>query len=171
MLYIMEQALRFALTVALVGIAAHFLGEALPRRWFDASRFPYRAFAFERNGRFYEALGIRRWKGLLPDKSRFAPGAYKKSIRAGQQTSAHMERLLQETCVAEMVHLILMLLSPIIYWINPTGLGAAIAIVYALSHVPFIIIQRYNRPTLVTLSKRLKEREERIKHAHTDPVR
>ena len=45
------------------------------------------------------------------------------------------------------------------------------AIAYALSHIPFIIIQRYNRPTLVTLSQRLKEREERIKHAHTDPVR
>ena len=95
----------------------------------------------------------------------------RKSITPAQFTPEHVERLVAETCVAEMVHLILMLLSPVIYWINPTGLGAVIAIAYALSHVPFIIIQRYNRPTLVTLSKRLKEREERIKHAHPDPVR
>ena len=148
----MEQALRFALTVALVGIAAHFLGEALPRRWFDASRFPYRAFAFERNGRFYEALGIRRWKGLLPDKSRFAPGAYKKSIRAGQQTSAHMERLLQETCVAEFIHFLLILLGFYALRLWP-GMGGAVftAVYILLGNLPFLIIQRYNRPRLQRL--------------------
>ena len=155
MLYIMEQALRFALTVALVGIAAHFLGEALPRRWFDASRFPYRAFAFERNGRFYEALGIRRWKGLLPDKSRFAPGAYKKSIRAGQQTSAHMERLLQETCVAELIHWLLLLLCPVLLLTMEGAAAGVMTVLYGLSNIPFIMIQRYNRPRLAAFHARI----------------
>ena len=155
MLYIMEQALRFALTVALVGIAAHFLGEALPRRWFDASRFPYRAFAFERNGRFYEALGIRRWKGLLPDKSRFAPGAYKKSIRAGQQTSAHMERLLQETCVAELIHWLLLLLCPVLLLTMEGAAAVVMTVLYGLSNIPFIMIQRYNRPRLAEFHARI----------------
>ena len=36
--------------MALIGILAHVIGEALPRRWFHWERFPYRAFAFE-NGR------------------------------------------------------------------------------------------------------------------------
>ena len=62
-----------------------------------------------------------------------------------------------------MVHLVLMLLSFIIYWICPDLRGAIAAVVYGLSHVPFIIIQRYNRPTLALLASRLKEREERKK--------
>ena len=30
--------------MALIGILAHVIGEALPRRWFHWERFPYRAF-------------------------------------------------------------------------------------------------------------------------------
>ena len=52
------------------GILSHVLGEALPRRWFHWDRFPYRAFSWEEEGRFYERLGIRKWKDLLPDKSK-----------------------------------------------------------------------------------------------------
>ena len=56
---VITETLRFVIPVAVIGILAHVIGEALPRRWFDASRFPYRAYAFERNGRFYEALADR----------------------------------------------------------------------------------------------------------------
>ena len=159
------------LYIPVIGLLSQFIGVKLPRRWFHPEKFPYAARKWEKQGKIYNKTYVYKWKDLLPDMSKISRRMVKKSISPAQFTPEHVARLVQETCVAEMVHLILMLLSPIIYWINPTGLGAAIAIVYALSHVPFIIIQRYNRPTLVTLSKRLKEREERIKHAHTDTVR
>ena len=41
--------------IALIGILAHILGEALPRKWFHWDRFPYRTFSWEREGRVYEA--------------------------------------------------------------------------------------------------------------------
>ena len=50
-------------------------------------------------------------------------------------------------------------------------IGAVIAVIYALSNIPFIIIQRFNRPTLLLLSKRLKQREERLKNANSAAVR
>ena len=159
------------LHIPVIGLLSQCIGVKLPRRWFHPEKFPYVARKWEKQGKIYNKTYVYKWKDLLPDMSKISRRMVKKSISPAQFTPEHVARLVQETCVAEMVHLILMLLSPIIYWINPTGLGAAIAIVYALSHVPFIIIQRYNRPTLVTLSKRLKDREERIKHAHTDPVR
>lgn len=34
--------------VIFLGIVSHFYGQALPRRWFDPEKFPYRAFAFEK---------------------------------------------------------------------------------------------------------------------------
>ena len=159
------------LYIPIAGLLSQFIGVKLPRSWFHPEKFPYAAWKWEKQGKIYNKTYVYKWKDALPDMSKISRRMVRKIITPMQYSSAHVERLAAETCVAEMVHLILMLMSPIIYWINPTGLGAAIAIVYALSHVPFIIIQRYNRPTLVTLAKRLKEREERIKHAHPYPVR
>ena len=157
---VITETLRFVIPVAVIGILAHVIGEALPRRWFDASRFPYRAYAFERNGRFYEALGIRKWKNVLPDKSRIAPGTYRKAIRgsAQQHSAAHMERLLQVTCVAECVHWALLVISPILLFTMESPAAYVMTPLYGLSNLPYIMIQRYNRPRLAVLSARMQRK-------------
>ena len=157
---VITETLRFVIPVGVIGILAHVIGEALPRRWFDASRFPYRAYAFERNGRFYEALGIRKWKNVLPDKSRIAPGTYRKAIRgsAQQHSAAHMERLLQETCVAECVHWALLVISPILLFTMESPAAYVMTPLYGLSNLPYIMIQRDNRPRLAVLSARMQRK-------------
>ena len=57
---------------------AHPLGQALPRRWFDGGRFPYRCYKWEKQGKLYTRIGIERWKKLVPDMSRFLPDMVKK---------------------------------------------------------------------------------------------
>ena len=155
--------------IALAGIAAHFIGEALPRKPLDPRRFPFAPWPWEKSGKLYRALKVQSWKNRLPDMSRVAPDMVKKQVSL-TGSSDEAARVAVETCVAEAVHWVLMLLSFIIYLLCPQPLGAALAVLYGLSHVPFIIIQRYNRPTLVVLAERLKQREERIKHAHTDTL-
>ena len=53
------ELLKCILYVAAIGILANVIGKALPRRWFHPDRFPYRSFAWERDGRIYEKIGIR----------------------------------------------------------------------------------------------------------------
>ena len=155
--------------IAAAGIASHFIGEALPRERFDPLRAPFAPWRWEKNGRVYRALRVYAWKDKLPDMSRIAPDMVKKKVSlTGSWQEAR--RVSVETCVAEAVHWALMLLSFVIFLLYPEPLGAAIAVLYALSHLPFIVIQRYNRPTLVTLAERLKQREERIKHACSDTL-
>lgn len=36
--------------IAALGILAHIVGQALPRRWFDPDRFPYRCAPWSRTG-------------------------------------------------------------------------------------------------------------------------
>lgn len=139
--------------VALIGILAHVLGEALPRRWFHWDRFPYRAFSWEREGRIYEAIGIRRWKDHLPDKSKHTKKTFTKQMK-GHDSIDGLVRFLQETCVAECVHWCLLLVSFPLYSYVPTVFGAAVTALYALSNLPFILIQRYNRPRLLRLLNR-----------------
>ena len=155
--------------IAAVGVLAHFIGEALPRRWFHPERAPYAPRAFERDGRLYRALRVQDWKDKLPDMSKISSRMVGKRVSL-TGSAEEARRVAVETCVAEVVHLALIPLAIPVYLICPTGLGLAVAIVYGLSNLPFIIIQRYNRPTLVTLVERLNQREERIKHAHTDTI-
>ena len=64
------------------------------------------------------------------------------------------------------------LLSPLIllFWIGPwIGLGVAVVVVYVFCNLPFIMIQRYNRPPLVALEARLRRREARRAEKRPEP--
>lgn len=155
--------------IAAVGVASNLIGAALPRRWFDPRRFPFKPWRWERDGRVYRALRVHAWKTRLPDMSRIAPYMVRKAVSM-TASPEDVERVARETCVAEVVHVALMLFSFVVYLLYPRPLGALLAALYGLSNIPFIIIQRYNRPTLVTLAGRLRERKERIERARTDTL-
>ena len=98
--------LAFVVTAGIIGILAHILGEKLPRAKFDPEKFPYAPYAWEKDGKVYEKLGIAKWKDKMPDKSKFA-FAQNKTVRksvGGDVSGAHFELLARETCVAEAVH-------------------------------------------------------------------
>ncbi len=161
--------LQSVLYVALLGVLSHIIGEALPRRWFHWEQFPFAAYRWEKNGSIYEKIHIQDWKDHMPDMSRIMKNMVPK--RLGMcPTSDDVYLLIQETCVAETVHFFLCLLSPVIYffWKNKVGIGLSCLVVCC--NLPFIMIQRYNRPTLVALAARLKAREERKKNARTHTV-
>lgn len=144
--------------IAVLGILSHFIGQALPRARFSAESFPYRTADWENGGRVYEKLGIKHWKDALPDMSRIMPDMVKKKM-TGQNREQGMDVLIAETCVAECVHywLIVLSLGIFLFW---RGVWALVFwLVYnILGNVPFILIQRYNRPRLVLLEQRRKRR-------------
>lgn len=144
--------------IALLGLLSHFVGQALPRSAFSAERFPYKAGAWEKGGKIYEKLGIKRWKDIVPDMSRIMPDMVKKKLTKENRAQG-MDTLIAETCVAEFVHWALIILSLVILFWWRDGWAAAFLIIYNLfGNLPFIIIQRYNRPRLVMLEQRRKRR-------------
>ncbi len=156
-----EQYLRFGATVVGIGLLAHFVGEALPRRWFPYDRRPYLPWKWEQQGRFYDrALRISRWKDLTLDKSRAVKSSVTKSMET-DATPAHLESLLAETCVAEAVHWALLILSPVMFFTMDLPLSIPGFILYAVGNLVSLVIQRYNRPRLVALLRLERKREER----------
>ena len=148
-----KQMLISVIVISAVGILAHFVGEALPRRLFDPEKFPYRAYPWEKNGRIYEKLGVRKWKDYMPDKSRWVKSSFEKTL-CNQSDPESLRHLLQETCVAECIHWILFFLSPLILVFTRGTAAYIITALYALSNFPLIVIQRYNRPRLRRLLQR-----------------
>ena len=148
---------RAALYAAALGVLAHPVGQALPRRWFDPHQAPYRCRDWEKGGRVYNKLHIRRWKDRLPDMSRLMPDMVKKKLSAADPMS-----LVQETCVAEFTHFVLILLGFYALRLWPGTGGAVVTAIYILfGNLPFLIIQRYNRPRLQKLLAAQQRRSRR----------
>lgn len=141
--------LHCALYLAITGIIAFLVGRIVPKSWFQEDRFPYRSYPVEQ--KLYRALRVKKWQSKVPDMSRIFPFLMPaKKLTA--DTFADLPRMIQETCVAEMIHFLLSLtgLACLVIW---PGAGSIIlTMVYILlGNLPFIIIQRYNRPRLQKL--------------------
>ena len=140
--------------LAVTGIAAFFAGRIVPKKWFRADAFPYKSYPFEKEGKIYDKLRIRSWQSRVPDMSRILPGL----IPAKKMTADYQSRLpqmIQETCVAEMTHFLLCLtgLYCLVLW--PGAGGVVLTLLYiVLGNLPFILIQRYNRPRFLKLWRR-----------------
>lgn len=149
-------AVKCLIYLALLGLASQLIGMSLPRRLFDRDGFLFRARGFEKGGRIYERLGIRRWKDKVPDMSRIVKSMEPKSIKTAFSAEA-ADRMIRETCVAELTHLLLALLGfpCVLLW---QGWGWLAWGLYALGNMPFVMIQRYNRPRYVAVLKRYEAR-------------
>lgn len=147
--------LRMASIVGIIGIAAFFIGEGLPRSLYNYRRFPFKCYAWEKEGRIYEKLGVRWLKTHSIDMSSIMPRAFPKQNTMSRD-KAHLERLVQEMCNAELVHWVLTLLSPVFWLLIEGWYGVAITIGYALSNLGDIMIQRYNRPRIIMIIKRIE---------------
>ena len=146
--------------LAIVGIASNPLGQLLPRTWFHAELFPYRAAKWERGGAVYERLGVRKWKDRVPDMSKIMPYMFRKRV-GRDMGSCGVERLIRETCVAELTHVLLILAGAgcLFLWPGPGGIG--VFLIWVMGNVPDIVIQRYNRPQLLRLYERFRANEEK----------
>ncbi len=73
--------------------------------------------------------------------------------------SGCLKRLLYETCVAEFIHWLLIIFGFYCKIIWKGNGGTVISIIWMLGNLPFIIIQRYNRPKIMKTYKKMSEIE------------
>lgn len=137
-----------------IGILSNPAAKLINRDNIDYTKFPYRSYSFERGGKIYEKIGIRFWKDKVPDMSTVLKHLIKKEVRF-KSSAADVLRQIQETCVAEITHnaLIILSLPMLIYWKGKWAFLCE-AIYILLLNLPFILIQRYNRPRLIALYQR-----------------
>lgn len=136
------------------GILSNIIGEMLPRSKFKSEKQPYTLRDWEKDGDFYERFNIRHWKDKIPDLSKIKRKMMPKKLK-GKKDRSSIERLIQETCVAERVHRVLISAGFGCLILFPGKGGIFITIIWSLGQIPYIIIQRYNRPRLKRVIKRL----------------
>ena len=149
--------LNCVIYLLLSGLVIFLIGRIFPRRWIYPDKYPFKSLPFERQGRIYERLKIKRWKAKLPDASRILGKLFPwlMPVKKLEGNSAKKVAVLcKETCVAEMTHTLAALTGffCVRIWKN-SGFGVLISVANALWHLPFIMIQRYNRPRFLRTMK------------------
>ena len=156
--------------LATMSVVVFLIGRFYPRKWIFENSFPFRSFSFEKDGKSYEKIGIRKWKTIWPDASMILHGLFPKHYpkkRLENNNVTKIPVLIKESCVAESTHVITSILGfvCIAIW---RGVGGIItSIVYFLANIPPIIIQRYNRPRLkksLRLAEKRQKKEHIVKH-------
>lgn len=147
------------LYLAGIGILSFAVGRLLPKKWFNPRAFPYRAFPFEKEGLLYRRLYIHKWQNRIPDMSRILPGVMPRKAIVGKPDAGKLDVMLRETCVAECIHAVLCFCGffCLHLWLGAGGI--VVSVLYFLGNLPFILVQRYNRPRLLRLYLRLTEKE------------
>ena len=146
----MKAFLQCALHASIAGIIMRYIGNLYDRKWFQWDKFPFRPFSWEKSGKLYRKLRVKKWKDRVPDASKRHKDMYEKKVNI-RPDKENLRRLIQETCVAEIVHYQLILLCLPFLKIWP-GLGGIICFCLAiLGNLVFAIIQRYNRPRLMRI--------------------
>lgn len=149
--------IKCAAYIAATGILSFLIGTALPRKWFYADQFLFRCRAFEKDGRFYEKIYIHKWKTRVPDMSRIFPWLVPPK-RFSDDLGEKLPLMIQETCVAEAVHLALCLTGLYCIKLWPGVGGVIISALNALGNMLFVWIQRYNRPRFIKIMTRYADR-------------
>ena len=144
--------------IASVGIVAFVAGRLIPRDILDENNFPFRPFEFEVGGRIYERIGIKSWMNRLPDMSRIFPRLMP-TKKLDAKLIEKLPVMIKETCIAELVHVLLIPSGFVCLFIwRGTG-GAIVTAVYEIFNFLFILIQRYTRPRLIGLYERVLAKE------------
>ena len=146
--------------IAAVGLFSFIFGRLIPRELLDENSFPFRAFEFEKNGRIYDSICIKNWMNRLPDMSRILPRIMPTKKLDGKMTEK-LPIMIKETCMAELIHVLLIPSGFVCLFIwRGTG-GAIVTALYEIFNFLFILIQRYTRPRLMGLYKKVLEKEAR----------
>lgn len=113
------------------------------KKWFQLSHF---------EERLYSGLKVKRWKNHLPT---YAPESFSPEKHT-------FDEIAQAMCQSEIVHEINMVLSfpPLLasLWFGSFAVFCITSIAAACFDLLFVIVQRYNRPRIVKIAEKQRER-------------
>lgn len=116
----------------------------------DVSRGWFQPRGFE--NKLYERLRVGRWKRFLPT---YDPETFDRHKHS-------WEEIVQAMCQAELVHETIAVLSflPVVasVWLGEPLVFLLTSLLAAIFDMMFAVIQRYNRPRILKIVDRLKER-------------
>ena len=142
-----------------LGLLFFLIGRLMSKMPLPVNCKLFQSMNFENEGRIYNKLKVKEWKGRVPDMSRILPSVMPSKRVSINDVVSTLVLLLKETCIAEITHELLCFFGFACTFIWRGLGGFCISVIYMLGNLPYIIIQRYNRPKLRKLLRHVRARE------------
>lgn len=148
-----------AVTIATVAeiiidlLIALFVRRGMPKKWFDIDKKQFCAKESER--KFYEKIGIRRWKDMVLELG--ALSGFRKNKVNEPKNNEYVAKFILESNYGIMVHVACILLGVSVIFIYPLQFALYFVIPVTIVNVVLnllpIFVLRYNLPKLHALYK------------------
>lgn len=146
--------------IAIDGVFAAIIRHLLPNAWFTGEKKGFCAGKKER--RFYEIVGIKRWKDAVLELGVFA--SFRKNKIAKPNDNEYIGRYIMEANYGIAVHIACVTVGFTVCLIPPSyavNIGLPVACVNAFLNLLPIFILRYNLPKLCAVYKLNEKRAKR----------
>ncbi len=146
--------------IVVSGFVATLVRQVLPEKWFNKMDIK----VSKKEMRFYEKLGVKKWKDLVPELGFFT--GFRKNKIANPKSVEYVDRYILEINYGIYVHFVSIFASFLIVFIYPLKyclmFGIPVAIVSVILHLMPLFTLRYNLPKLksikqILINKKLKE--------------
>jgi len=150
--------------VVIDAVCALFVRYCLPKKVFNPFLKCYRVGKVER--KFYEKIGIRKWKDRIPEAGQMFANFSKTEV-ADMTNNEYVIKFMSETIYAEIMHWLSMIFSFLIIFIDlrlSLTVGLPLVIGNMILNLMPVLVQRYNRPKLMVLyqrNERAKKKEQK----------
>ena len=151
--------------VCFIGVVSGIIFAYIPAKAFRFTEKLLKTLEFEKNGRFYDKyFKISVWKDKLPQFSNIIRvGFHLNNLEI--KSDEYLERFKIETLRAEITHIFLIIISPVFYYLNENSTyGIIYTLLYIIGNIPFLMIQRFNRPRIEHLQKMIEKRKIKSEH-------
>lgn len=148
------------LLIIIDGVIA-FLVSRIPQKWLNPYFWGYKIFKFER--RFYEFLGVRKWKDKIPELGGALKNFSKSKIE--EHTPQYVYNFITETISGEILHNYAIVFGALIFFALPKyilNFALPLFLINAVLNILPAIVQRYTRPKLLKMYNRMLLQEEEM---------
>ncbi len=158
---VLAVVINVAMVIVVDIIFATIVRWILPKKWFSIEKTFFSAS--KKTARFYEKIGIKKWKDKVLELGKVT--GFRKDKLGDATSNEYVERFIVEANYGIGVHIACMIFGFLIIFIYPLeyclAFGIPVGIVNVIINYMSYAILRYNLPKLHTLFKFNKRKEER----------
>jgi glycosyl-4,4'-diaponeurosporenoate acyltransferase len=135
----------------LYSVGITYFSTKIPASAFTRNQWLFKVRKWERDGQIYQRLlNVKRWKGSLPELSDFIKSVFpKKQIK--EYSQKYFQAYFAESCRSELTHWCIILSTFLFLFWCDFKTYALIALIAVILNLPYVIIQRYNRPRIMKI--------------------
>ncbi|MFA6775698.1 MAG: hypothetical protein WCR76_05455 [Sphaerochaetaceae bacterium] len=147
-----KPSLQVFCSIVLTQFVASLIVDHMNERRLERWRRILHSHLWEKDGDVYQQFfDVKKWKDRLPEMGDTSPNQFRKT-RMNKSDPMYLYIFILETVRAEMCHGIAFFLGILVLMHEPYVPGLFFLLLYiVLMNIPFVIIQRFNRPRLERL--------------------